>query len=289
VVGLAEKDTTQKILEAYNDVFADIVNVLLFDGAEKVKPEELTDEGTNSYYKISGKVKAQDRDVAKSWQKNHIRISSIGFENQTVIEKDMPLRIMGYDGASYREQLTKENRKSPNYPVVTMVLYFGLRRWNKNLSLTDCLNISDDLKPFVSDYKINVFEIAYLTDEQVKMFKSDFRLIADYFVQIRKTGKYVPMPGYISHVWETLNMMSVLMDDDRFEQVYHNSNKKEALNMCKVIDDYIELGIEQGIERGTVASIKKMMKNLNFTIEQAMAALEIPNEKKKAYMELINA
>jgi hypothetical protein len=141
----------------------------------------------------------------------------------------------------------------------------------------------------VSDYKINVFEIAYLTDEQVKMFKSDFRLIADYFVQIRKTGKYVPMPGYISHVWETLNMMSVLMDDDRFEQVYHNSNKKEALNMCKVIDDYIELGIEQGIERGTVSNIKELMKNLNFTIEQAMAALGIPNEKKKAYMELINA
>ncbi len=55
--------------------------------------------------------------------------------------------------------------------------------------------------------------------------------------------------------------------------------------MCKVIDDYIE----QGIERGTAASIKKMMKNLNFTIEQAMAALEIPNEKKKAYIELINA
>jgi predicted transposase YdaD len=83
--------------------------------------------------------------------------------------------------------------------------------------------------------------------------------------------------------------------------------------MCKVIDDYIELGekrgivlgrkigialgIEQGRELGIaqgagrvmIANIKELMKNLNFTIEQAMAALEIPNEKKKAYMELINA
>jgi predicted transposase YdaD len=71
--------------------------------------------------------------------------------------------------------------------------------------------------------------------------------------------------------------------------------------MCKVIDDYIELGekrgialgIEQGIAQGAervmIANIKELMKNLNFTIEQAMAALEIPNEKKKVYMELINA
>ncbi len=29
---MAEKDITEKMLEAYNDVFADIVNVLLFDG-----------------------------------------------------------------------------------------------------------------------------------------------------------------------------------------------------------------------------------------------------------------
>ena len=31
---MAEKDISEKILESYNDVFADIVNVLLFDGEE---------------------------------------------------------------------------------------------------------------------------------------------------------------------------------------------------------------------------------------------------------------
>ena len=29
---MAEKDVTEKLLADYNDVFADIVNVLLFDG-----------------------------------------------------------------------------------------------------------------------------------------------------------------------------------------------------------------------------------------------------------------
>lgn len=38
---MSEKDIAEKTLEAYNDVFADIVNGLLFDGKEVVKEEEL--------------------------------------------------------------------------------------------------------------------------------------------------------------------------------------------------------------------------------------------------------
>ena len=37
---MAEKDIVEKTLEAYNDVFADIVNVLLFNGKDKRKEEE---------------------------------------------------------------------------------------------------------------------------------------------------------------------------------------------------------------------------------------------------------
>lgn len=38
---MAEKDIAEKTLEAYDDVFADIVNVLLFQGRHFVKEEEL--------------------------------------------------------------------------------------------------------------------------------------------------------------------------------------------------------------------------------------------------------
>ena len=39
---MAEKDKIQKTLEAYNDVFADIVNVLLFNGRRIVDEKDLT-------------------------------------------------------------------------------------------------------------------------------------------------------------------------------------------------------------------------------------------------------
>ena len=38
---MGEKDKIEKLLEDYSDVFADIINVLVYQGEEVVKPEEL--------------------------------------------------------------------------------------------------------------------------------------------------------------------------------------------------------------------------------------------------------
>jgi hypothetical protein len=44
----------------------------------------------------------------------------------------MPLRIMGYDGAAYRNKLPlKEGQNA--YPVITVVLYFGWEKHWKSL------------------------------------------------------------------------------------------------------------------------------------------------------------
>mgnify|MGYP000945321093 FL=1 len=53
---MQEKDITQKMLEQFNDVFSDIVNVLLFDGKDVVDENSLIDTPTKSMMKIDGKV-----------------------------------------------------------------------------------------------------------------------------------------------------------------------------------------------------------------------------------------
>lgn len=62
---MAEKDAAEKILMSYNDVFADIVNALLFDGEPVVAPEELDDQAPRAYFKADGKIREIERDVAK--------------------------------------------------------------------------------------------------------------------------------------------------------------------------------------------------------------------------------
>ena len=47
---MAEKDIIEKKLEDYNYVFADILNVLLFE-YDYINPEELIDGDTESIYK----------------------------------------------------------------------------------------------------------------------------------------------------------------------------------------------------------------------------------------------
>ena len=53
---MAKKNIAEKILESYNDVFSDIVNVLLFDGREVVPADELEDQAPRAYYKTDGKI-----------------------------------------------------------------------------------------------------------------------------------------------------------------------------------------------------------------------------------------
>lgn len=283
---MAEKDKIEKTLESYNDVFADIVNVLLFDGEQVIKEDELEDAQTFSMYKADGKVHSQDRDVAKYWKNGSIRISFFGFENQTAIDELMPLRVLGYDGASYRSELDylDNKRKSEReewkkeqslktekekfiftekpYPVLTLVLYYGKAIWNKPKNLVDCLDIPEKLKPFISDYKMNLFDISGLSDETVQKFKSDFKIIADYCVKIRRGEKYTGTKDVFKHFSEIFDLMSILAPDARFDEAKNTPiEKQEVTNMCDWLNEIenrgIEKGIEQGIEKGIERGIEQ--------------------------------
>lgn len=108
---MGAKDMTEKYLESYNDVFSDIVNVLLFQGKRVVQPGQLANSRERAIYKADDVLHEEERDILKFWKKNRVCIAVYGFENQTQIDKTMPLRIMGYDGASYREQILKDKQE----------------------------------------------------------------------------------------------------------------------------------------------------------------------------------
>ena len=256
---MAQKDASQKILESYNDVFSDIVNVLLFNGRKVLSEEELEDQAPRAYYKADGKIHEIERDVAKRWKNGNIRVACIGFENQTASDPDMPLRVIGYDGAEYRAQLL--NKQAIHYPVVTLVLYFGHeRRWSGPLTLKERLNIPKELDKYVNDYQIHVFEIAFMDKEEVDLFQSDFRVVADYFVQKQENGDYEPKSQDLKHVQETLQLLSVMTNDHRFEDVYNEASdaqKGEMRNMCEILDKIENRGIEKGKAEGIEEGMAK--------------------------------
>ena len=257
---MKDKDITQKVLEKYNDVFADILNVLLFNGRDVVEESTLTDALPMSMLKIDGRVRSQERDIAKYWRKSKINVALFGLENQTTPNKLMPLRVLGYDGAEYVKQSRKENIDKAKYPVITLVLYLGYEKeWNYPKTLFEVLDIDEDIKPYVNDFKINLFEIAYLDKEKINLFKSDFRILADYLYQMRENRDYIADETTIEHVEELLTLMSAMTGDNRFEETINDLKGKEKINMCEVLDRVeargIEKGIEQGVKRGTINTL----------------------------------
>ena len=259
--GNKEKDITQKTLERYNDVFADIINVLLFNGESVVTEDSLTDVLPGSILKMDGRIRTQYRDIAKYWHNSKIKLSMFGLENQTKPEKRMPLRVFGYDGAEYVKQAKKENSKEVIYPVITLVLYFGYNsRWNHPKSLFELLEIDEMIKPYVNDFKMNLFEIAYLDREKIDMFKSDFRILADYLYQMRVNKNYVAGDTVIEHVDELLMLMSAMTNDYRFEETRNEVKGKEHVTMCEVLDRVEARGIEKGIAKGREEGIREGIK-----------------------------
>ena len=257
---MKDKDITQKVLEKYNDVFADILNVLLFNGRDVVEESTLIDALPMSMLKIDGRVRSQERDIAKYWRKSKINVALFGLENQTTPNKLMPLRVLGYDGAEYVKQSRKENIDKAKYPVITLVLYLGYEKeWNYPKTLFEVLDIDEDIKPYVNDFKINLFEIAYLDKEKINLFKSDFRILADYLYQMRVNKDYIADETTIEHVEELLTLMSAMTGDNRFEESINDLKGKEKINMCEVLDRVeargIEKGIEQGVKRGTINTL----------------------------------
>ena len=92
-----------------------------------------------------------------------------------------------------------------------------------------------------------------MDQKEVDLFQSDFRVVADYFVQKQENGDYEPSLQDLKHVQETLQLLSVMTNDHRFEDVYNEASdaqKGELRNMCEILDKIENRGIAKGIEEG---------------------------------------
>lgn len=269
VSGTARKDKTTKKLEDYADVFADIVNVLLFRDSP-IDPGKLRDAPTESFYKAeSGALRGQFRDTMKYLEDAGIIIAEIGLENQSSVDETMPVRVLGYDYASYRRQLDswrgrqdRQLERTPLRPVITVVLNFSDTPWRGPLSLKEMFRIPEGMEAFVQDYRINVFDIAYLDDATVNRFRSTFRHVAHFFVNSRIYGAaYQPLDEEIEHLPEFLDFLQVFTSESRYAEItpalVARQQKGGAVTMFNVLDYHWNRGLEDGKKAGMEIGLKE--------------------------------
>ena len=254
---LGEKDILEKKLLMFNDVFADFVNGIMFDGKDVVKEDELVDLSGWSHYKgDDSKHRFQDRDVVKLWKKENVVISLIGIENQDIPDKNMVFRVLSYDGASYRTQLVEEESRKRKknagiegelqdiFPVITFVIYYGEEEWRHETTLHKRLNLGSELKHYVSDYSINLIDLKKLSEDDINKFKKDFKLIADYMV---KGSKHKADRIDLNHPEEVSELILRLTGEELPFEVECEEGGK---NMEKFFEPMFERAEARGEARG---------------------------------------
>lgn len=256
---MGQKDLTEKSLEYYPDVFADIVNALMYQGKQVLSSEDLQPAPTETLYKDrQGALRNQFHDVSKYEMENGRIQTQYTLENETVSNQRMVLRKAGYEGAVYRTQYNQAEL----YPFVSMVLYWGARHWDAPQSIHQLFSGAQLHKEFVDNIKLQVYEMAHLSKEVRERFHSDMRIIVDYLAE---DENYVPTDQKIVHLEELLMMLSALTGDVKYEEIIPEMQEKEkeqgGINMCNLFDKYEKIGMEKGMEKG-MECINELIKRL---------------------------
>ncbi len=162
-------------------------------------------------------------------------------------------------------------------------------KWTAPKNLKSLIKVPDNLDKYVNDTKANVFEIAWLTDEQIAKFTSDYKIVANFFVNKRKNKDYIPDDKTtIKHVDEILKFLSVMTGDNRYEEIL--SDKEGVSNMCDVAqrleDRELRKDFRKGREEGN-RMIYSLVEDESISMEKGAQKLGVSVEKLRANM--INA
>lgn len=281
---MSTTDTVTKEFISDNEVFADVVNFLIFDGEKVVTPDSLVEMDSTSVAvpygtDNTGTPVQKERDVVKNVtckMYSDMVFAIVGIENQTSINYAMPVRNMLYDaltytgqvekaGKSYRKEKVKLSgaeflshfkKEDKLIPVITLVINFSPDKWEAPVSLYEMIDFkSDILKKFVPDYWINVIEPASLTKEQLKKFTTGFREVMEC----------------IKYSEDMYAMQQALSENERFKNLDRKTSnvlrycsklkidfdiEEETMDMCKAFEDYKNLGKSEGIEIGKSEGIE---------------------------------
>ena len=79
-----------------------------------------------------------------------------------------------------------------------------------------------------------------MTDEEISRFKSDFKVVANFFVNKRRNKDYVPNDTTeFDHVDEILKLLSAMTGDNRYEEILAMPGKDEVVKNYKSISPEI--------------------------------------------------
>ena len=108
---------------------------------------------------------------------------------------------------------------------------------------------------------MEVFDIAFLEDDVIELFTSDFKLVAKFF-KYKRLGKYDFLENEaIKHVQEFIDFLKVFTDDDRYndikQKILEMQKNGRSITLCTIAQTFEDRGIEKGLKKGIEKGIKQ--------------------------------
>lgn len=170
-----------------------------------------------------------------------------------------------------------------------LVIYYGIdKAWDGAVHLYDMVEIEQKLKPYVTNYKMNLFD--YHDYEDFSFFKTENRELFEILSCAKDEKKmndllhnnierYRRLPADAVHTIFTLT--GINLDTKKIL----DAEETEVVNMCKAWDDHKETGKIEGKASALVEAIDNLIINMNLSLEEACKAI---NSSVQRYEEAKN-
>lgn len=122
---MGQTDLASNSLTSHPDVFADIINTIIYKGRTVLEAENLKPFYVNSTITKSGRLRGLYRDNCMEDLRGGIRYVIWGLENQYVPDRTTPFKVMGYNFTAYDRQIeafAAYNKKHDIHPYVAHLL-----------------------------------------------------------------------------------------------------------------------------------------------------------------------
>ena len=302
-------DTLTKKYLSDHERFSDLFNSFVFNGRQIVKSGELQElnPAEDVYLPKSGEVVNRERDILKSltgMTDSKAGYLILGAENQTAIHYAMPPRVMMYDGLQYITQIQagtmkkKSSKIKPDgneflsgftkgaklIPVITVVVYWGKKKWDAPVRLSEMFDPSlpEEIVQNAEDYRIRVLDMTSLPDEVIDTFQSDLKQVI-YF------RKYSDNAEKLQELLEEPDSMFKEVSMDAAVLLKHLTNTKfrisknagGTVNMCEAVKQMCEKAASEAVMKAEAKAKEELAR------ADAKAKEELAKAKKEINIEAV--
>lgn len=276
--------------------FADLFNGTVFGGRQVVRPEHLEDMDRESDVLLpdrtgKGKSIQRYRDIVKRWKRG-ANLAVLACESQSKVHYAMPVRNMLYDSLSYTDQiqtlwslreaerragkkmgrmtgeefLSRFGKGDKLCPVITLVFYYDLAKWDGPTQLYDMIemgHLSEEegqMEAYLPNYRINLVDAGNI--RETERFRTDLQQVfgmLKYRNRKEELLRYIDgNREYFAHVdRETYQAMRAFLHSGKLLKEMGDIEMKGEIDMCQALEELYADGVKEGTERGIAKGIQK--------------------------------